>query len=113
VHAWVGLKKKPGGFEIQGGRMVTSQTVNMQDLAAQQAIMNAVEKLKCELFPQIPRSISGGKIRSAIICPICHDKSCIGVLYAENSTQHEHYTQADLDYLITLSILASATMEIL
>ncbi len=113
VHVWVGLKKKPGGFEIQGGRMVTSQTVGLQELAAQQAIEEAADKLKCELFPQVPRNIGGGKIRSVILCPICRDKTCIGILYAENSTQHEHYTQADLDYLITLAILASAAMEIL
>jgi hypothetical protein len=113
VHAWVGLKKKPGGFEIQGGRMVTSQTVDLQELAAPQAITEAVEKLRHELVPQIPRNVGGGKIRSAIASPICQDKTCIGILYAENSTQHEHYTQADLDYLILLSILASAVMQVL
>ena len=33
-----------------------------------------------------------------------HEQDCHGVFYLENSTEHNHYSLAELDYLLLLSI---------
>jgi len=46
-----------------------------------------------------------------MVAPVLRRSGCFGVLYAENSTDHEHYSREDLDYLILLSILVAAVVE--
>ncbi len=110
--AWACLRKEPEGpMEFQGGRRVTRETVKRSDLAMQQHIAEAMEKRKYILVPRVPREIAEGTIRSVIIAPILKEKDCHGALYADNSKEHEHYTMADLDYLMLIAIHTAAIME--
>ena len=110
--AWAALRKTAEGpMDCQGGRRMTRETIKRSDLIMQPNIAEAIEKHKCVLVPQIPREISQGLIRSAIITPIMRDKDCYGALYAANSRDHEHYTMADLDYLLLIAIHTAAIME--
>ncbi len=110
--AWVALRKTADGpMDCQGGRRMNSEIIKRSDLIMQQHIAEAIDKHKCILVPQIPREISRGLIRSAIIAPIMRDKDCCGALYADNSRDHEHYTMADLDYLLLIAIHTAAIMQ--
>ena len=110
--AWAALRKTATGpMDCQGGRRLNSETVKRSDLIMQQNIAEAMEKRKCVLVPQIPREISQGLIRSAIIAPIMRDKDCCGALYVDNSRDHEHYNMGDLDYLMLIAIHTAAIME--
>ena len=110
--AWAALRKTPEGpMDCQGGRRMTSEIIKRSDLIMQPNIAEAIDKHKCVLIPQIPREISQGLIRSAIIAPIMRDKDCCGALYADNSRDHEHYTMADLDYLLLIAIHTAAIMQ--
>ena len=112
LDVWVGLRREPqGAMEVQGGRKITSESVNLTALVGQQNVAEAIEKSKYMLIPQLPREMTAEGIRSAIIAPILRAKKCYGILYAENSTKHEHYAPADLDYLILLSLLTAAVLE--
>ena len=112
LDVWVGLRTEPqGAMEVQGGRKITSESVNLTALVGQQNVAEAIEKSKYMLIPQLPREMTAEGIRSAIIAPILRAKKCYGILYAENSTKHEHYVPADLDYLILLSLLTAAVLE--
>ncbi|MBN1123719.1 MAG: FHA domain-containing protein [Sedimentisphaerales bacterium] len=111
-RAWACLRKDPEDkMEIEGGRDITTIRVERRQLVMQEIIENAVEKGLNQLVPQIPRQINQGRIRSAIVAPVLRDVGCYGVLYAENSTDHEHYSQQDLDYLILISILVAAVID--
>jgi len=111
-HAWAAIRKSPDEpMAVEGGRDMATITVKRQDLTMQQAIAEAMDKGTYQLIPQLPRQIGKGKVRSVIIAPVLRDSGCFGVLYAENSTDHEHYTREDLDYLILLSILVAAVVE--
>ena len=110
--AWAALRKTPEGpMDCQGGRRLTSEIIKRSDLIMQPNIAEAIDKHKCVLVPQIPREIAQGVIRSAIIAPIMRDTDCYGTLYADNSRDHEHYTMADLDYLLLIAIHTAAIME--
>ncbi|MBN1816423.1 MAG: FHA domain-containing protein [Sedimentisphaerales bacterium] len=111
-RAWACLRKNPEQkMDIEGGRDITTVRVDRGQLIMQEIIDNAIEKGHYHLVPQIPRQINQGRIRSAIVAPILRDVGCYGVLYAENSTDHEHYSRQDLDYLILLSILVAAVID--
>ena len=111
-HGWVALRKSSeGGMDVEGGRDVATIMVKRQDLVLQQVVVEALEKGTYQLVPQLPRQIGKGKIRSVIAAPVLRENGCFGVLYTENSTDHEHYTREDLDYLILLSILVAAVIE--
>ncbi|MCD6393170.1 MAG: hypothetical protein J7M40_06650, partial [Planctomycetes bacterium] len=109
---WAALRKTAAGpMDCQGGRRITREIIKRSDLIMQPNIAEAIEKHKCVLVPQIPREISQGLIRSAIITPIIRDKDCYGALYAANSRDHEHYTMSDLDYLLLIALHTAAIME--
>jgi len=112
LDVWVGLRREPeGAMEMQGGRKITSESVNLTALVGQQNVAEAIEKSKYMFIPQLPREMTAEGIRSAMIAPILRGKKCYGILYVENSTKHEHYVPADLDYLILLSLLTAAVLE--
>jgi len=110
--AWAALRKTAAGpMDCQGGRRMSSEIIKRSDLIMQAHIAEAMEKHKCVLVPQIPREIAQGMIRSAIVVPVMRDKDCCGALYADNSRDHEHYTMADLDYLLLIAIHTAAVMQ--
>ena len=75
------------------------------------SLADAMDKREHILVPQIPREIAQGTIRSAIITPILIEKDCHGAIYADNSREHEHYTIADLDYLMIIAIHTAAIIK--
>jgi len=112
MHSWAGLRKEAQGpLQCEGGRKINREMVNRANLAIQQIVSDALDKCRYQLVPQVPRHIAEGKIRSAIAAPVVRDGKCYGALYVDNAKEHEHYTTEELDYLILLSIQASAVME--
>ena len=110
LNAFVAVRKEDcGPMDMEAGRKISSESIKISDLMMADKIKEATEKNRYILVPQMPR----GKIRSAIIAPILNGRQCHGFLYANNSTMHEPYDMADLDYLMLISIHAAALMEIL
>jgi len=112
LDVWVGLRTSADGpMEYQGGRKITAEAANLNELVCRQNIIEAMEKRKYELVPQIPRQLTNGKVRSAIVAPILRDGKCYGAIYADNAADHERYGTADIDYLMLLSILVAEIMS--
>jgi len=111
LNVWIALRKDPvGEMEFQGGRKPTSEYVKRLELAVPNSISDAIDKGEHTLIHQLPREITKAGVRSAIIAPIIKDGKCYGVIYAENSTDHDHYGLPDLDYLMFLSIQVAIVM---
>jgi GAF domain-containing protein len=112
-HTWTALRKNPAGaMEISKGRKTGGTTVRIEDLYLEPKISEAVKNRHYILVPRLPMQNEGGeKINSAIIVPILCEQSCYGVLYADNSLDHEHYGLNDLDYLILISLMAGAYIK--
>ena len=111
LNVWIALRKDPAGqMEFQGGRKPTSEYVKRLELAVPNSIADAIDKGEHTLIHQLPREITKAGIRSVIIAPIVRDAKCYGVVYAENSTDHDHYGLPDLDYLMFLSIQVAMVM---
>ena len=96
-------------MDIEAGRKISSESVKFEELMMTEKINEAITKNRYILVPQMPR----GKVRSAIIAPILNSRNCHGFLYANNSTMHEPYEMADLDYLMLISIHTAALMEVI
>ena len=100
-----------GAMGCFGGRKVSTEWVQMGNLAGAQCIEEIMNRCNYVLIPDLPREVMAQGIRSAIIAPVLIDGKCRGVLYAENSTDHEHYVAADLDYLMLIAIHAAAVLD--
>ena len=112
ANVWVALREEPDEpMDCEGGRMITSESISLSQLAAQKALADAMGKSKYVLVPKLPREAGQGNLRSAIVAPILKDGKSYGILYAENSIQHGHYGLTDLDYLIHITIQAAAMIE--
>ncbi len=111
-EAWAGLRKAADGpMQVQGGRRIDTRRVEQDGLALNDAIPEAIEKHEYLLFPQVWKQEGDPKVRSAVIVPVMAGKKCFGVLYADNSLEHEHYDVSDLDYLIVLSTHIAAVLQ--
>lgn len=112
MNTWVALRNKAGdAMQRQGGRKITTELVTLTDLPAQQAISDAMSKKKYVLIPKLPKQMTNGKVRSAVIAPIIRDNDNYGILYADNSVKNESYNTADLDYLMFIAIHTAAVLE--
>ena len=111
-NVWLAMRSQPSGpMDIQGGRKVTTETIERLDLAVPKSLEEAMEKDQYLLIHQLPRQISARGIRSVLICPIKLEKNSYGIIYIENSTEHPHYSLPDLDYLMLISIFAAYRVE--
>jgi len=111
-NVWLAMRLQPSGpMDIQGGRKVTTETIERLDLAVPKSLEEAIEKNQYLLIHQLPRQIAARGIRSVLICPIKLGKDSHGVIYIENSTEHPHYSLPDLDYLMLISILTAHRIE--
>lgn len=107
MNVWVGLRKAASGpMDIQGGRKLTSESIQKTELALPSSLDECLEKHIPLLIHQLPRQIANRGIRSVIIAPVMHEHECHGVFYLENSTEHNHYSLAELDYLMLVSVFA-------
>ena len=91
-------------MDIQGGRKITTEHIERQELAIPESLTEAMDNPKYLLIHQLPRQIANRGIRSVIIAPIMVDEENHGIVYVENSKEHSHYSLPDLDYLILLTI---------
>ncbi len=111
-HVWGLLRAEPSGPTIcQAGRKLNRQSINIEDLPLRGRIDLAMEKNQYMLIPRMPMQTGAERIRSAIITPVLTQKKCLGVLYVDNALEHEHYSMADLDYLMMVSIQVAAVLE--
>lgn len=112
-HGWIGLRKNPSGaIETSKGREISGKGVKLEELILQQRVNESVHGHRYILVPRLPLQIEReNKINSAIIAPVMSDSNCFGVIYADNSLDHEHYGLNDLDYLILLSFMAGAFIK--
>jgi hypothetical protein len=112
LHVWIALRREPNGpMEVEGGRKITTETVQRVDLAVPSSLEEALEKHKYLLIHQLPRPILNRGIRSVLIAPVMYQKDCFGIFYLENSTEHSHYSLMDLDYLIVLSLYTGILIQ--
>ncbi|MFA5292209.1 MAG: FHA domain-containing protein [Phycisphaerae bacterium] len=109
-HAWVGLRKNSSGeMDVSKGREISGKTVKFEELCLESRVSEALKTHRYILVPRLPlRAENDSKVNSAIIVPVMSEKACYGVIYADNSLDHEHYGQNDLDYLILVSFMAGA-----
>lgn len=107
-NAWVGLRKTAvGAYVVQGGRQITTASIDRLDLALPNSLAETMEFNRYLLIHQMPRQVAARGIRSVMVCPVMLMKESFGVLYLENSTEHSHYSLADLDYLALLGMFAA------
>jgi hypothetical protein len=109
-HAWVGLRKDPSGaMEVSKGKEISGKGVKFEELVLQQRVSETIQSHRYILIPRLPlQAESDNKVNSAIIAPVMSENNCFGVIYADNSLDHEHYGLSDLDYLILVSLVAGA-----
>ena len=109
---WVALRKFYNTeMDVEGGRKRNREFVKKDELFVHQYIEKAVEKQKYILIPQLPRNVADGSLRSVIIAPVLANRKCYGMLYCNNSKEHEHYEMDDLDYLMIIATVAAAAIE--
>lgn len=112
LHVWISLRPEPNGpMEIEGGRKITTESVQRVDLAVPSSLEESLDKHKYLLIHQLPRPIINRGIRSVLIAPVMYQKDCFGVFYLENSTEHSHYSLMDLDYLVILALYTGIVIQ--
>ena len=114
-RVWVGLRRETTGpMAYHIGKKNNGETVKLGTLEFREKITYAAEKKAYTLVPHLPaRTDSGRKdrIRSAIISPVVSQDGCYGVLYVDNTAEHEHYSLTDLDYLMFLAMHTATIMQ--
>jgi hypothetical protein len=93
------------------GRGRDGQAVELRDIKLNKKITEAVEKGECLVLPRVSAQMEEGEIGSAMIALIMRSGGCFGVLYVDNTTDHEHYSLGDLDYLMLVGIHTGAVLE--
>jgi uncharacterized protein YigA (DUF484 family) len=103
----VALRQGPiDELEVLKGRKINGEGVKLEELQLKSRIEEALNNHYYLLVPRLPLQTESQRIQSAIIAPIMCEKECFGVLYVDNSPDHEHYGPSDLDYLILISLTA-------
>ena len=112
-HVWVGLRKdSQGAIEFSKGKSIDGTSVKLEDLAFSLKVKEVLKNHQYILIPRLPlRTESDSQVNSAIITPIMSDKECYGVMYADNSLDHERYGVSDLDYMIFVSFMVGAFVK--
>lgn len=113
VHrCWCAVRDEPSGpMTRQAGKRRDGTTVRLNDLNLEEKVNQAVEKNKYFLFPKVKVDFGEERIQSALIAPLIIAKECFGVLYVDNTSDHERFTISDIDYLIMLSIHTAAILK--
>lgn len=109
-HIWVAVRKNPTGpMDMLKGRKISGEIVKPEEMPLVSKINEAIKNRHYVFVPRLPQQQEqADKINSALIAPIICEGECYGVLYVDNSLDHEHYNLEDLDYLILISLLAGA-----
>jgi hypothetical protein len=111
-HCWCSLRNKPDGAMLtQKGKTQSGVGVQLDKIYLKGRITEAMEKKRFLLFPQLPLELEHQKMRSAMIAPLLGPAGSFGIIYIDNSTNHEHYDTSDLDYLILISVHTAAIIK--
>jgi predicted component of type VI protein secretion system len=111
-HTWCALREEPTGpMTSHAGKGEDGRAVELSDIRLNKKITEAVEKGECLVLPRVSAQMEEEQIRSAMIAPIMRSAGCFGVLYVDNSMDHEHYSLGDLDYLMLVGIHTGAVLE--
>jgi pSer/pThr/pTyr-binding forkhead associated (FHA) protein len=111
-HCWCSLRSKPDGDMLtQKGKTQSGKGVQLDQIYLKDRITEAMEKKRFLLFPQLPFELENQKMRSAMITPLLGPTGCFGIIYIDNSTNHEHYDTDDLDYMILISVHTAAIIK--
>jgi pSer/pThr/pTyr-binding forkhead associated (FHA) protein len=111
-NCWCSLRSKPDGAILtQKGKTQSGKGVQLSQIYLKDRISEAMEKKRFLLFPRLPLELEHQKVRSAMIAPLLATSGCFGVMYVDNSTNHEHYDTGDLDYLILIAVYVAAIMK--
>lgn len=106
---WAALRQGPiDELEVSKGRKINGEGVELKELQLKARIDEVLNNHYYLLVPRLPMQTESRKIQSAIIAPIMCERECFGVLYVDNSPDHEHYGPGDLDYLILVSLMTGA-----
>jgi pSer/pThr/pTyr-binding forkhead associated (FHA) protein len=105
-HIWIGFKTPDEpSFHTYFGKTPSGVSVELDSLILKTHIVNSVEKMEFKLIPRLHvEDKEKDKMRSALIAPILFEKKCFGIIYIDNSLQHEQYDIMDLNYLMLLSV---------
>ncbi len=111
-HSWCALRDEPDGPMLShAGKAQDGIRIKLDDLKLKDRVNEAIEKKHFLLLPRLPFEMEQQKLRSAIIAPVMNTADCFGVLYVDNSTNHEHYETNDLDYLMFIAVHTAAIVK--
>ncbi len=108
-NCWVGLRMQvEGDLDSYLGKNRTGQLVDLNEIKLKPKINEALEKSQYLLFPRLSLPRGKRNMQSAMIVPVIGAQGCYGVIYVDNTLVHEHYSLADLDYLMLVAIHTAA-----
>jgi pSer/pThr/pTyr-binding forkhead associated (FHA) protein len=112
-HVWCALREQPSGpMTYHAGKRRDGKPVDLGDLKLGDKINKAVEKGHSVVLPRVSAAMEDTeRIRSAMIAAVVSPSGCFGVLYVDNAMVHEHYSLADLDYLMLLAMHTAAVLK--
>ena len=112
-HTWIALRNSPTrAMTVSVGKSRNGTTVKLEDIILEQKIQDAVNHKHYVLIPRLPlQSAQKERINSAIVVPLLCENACFGVIYIDNSTDHEYFNLSDLDYLMLVAIQAAAVVK--
>jgi len=111
-RVWGGLRTEATGpMVFHAGKKRNGATVKLDELELREKITQAAENKTYILVPHMPSQKGPDRVRSAIISPVMAEDLCHGVLYVDNSVEHEHYSLTDLDYLMFLAMHTATLLK--
>jgi hypothetical protein len=111
-NCWVGLRMQiEGDIENYLGKNRTGQVIDLNEIKLKPKINEALENSQYLLFPRLSLPRGERNKQSAMIVPVVGVKGCYGVIYVDNTLVHEHYSLADLDYLMLIAIHTAAVIR--
>lgn len=108
ANVWLAIVD-PTAFSIkyQYGKKISTEKIEFNDLVLKDKVLEALKTGTNFLIPKVPVE-SRARIKSSIIVPIVSNKKKVGIIYIDNSKEHEQYSMQDLDCVILLSKLMAA-----
>ncbi len=111
-YNWIGLRiATTGELTHIAGRKRTGQNVKLDELIFGKMIIDAMNKLEYTLIPLLPKDKQYERIRSGLIAPVESDAGCHGVIYVDNALDRKHFSFADMDYLVLLTVQAGVMLK--
>lgn len=112
-HTWCALREQPNGpMTYHAGKRRDGHPVELAELKLGDKINQAVERGQSLVMPRVAADLEEReRIRSALIVAINAPTGCYGVIYVDNAMVHDHYTLADLDYLMLVAIHTATVLH--